>query len=832
MVVVQHFAEAQVRTLQSTKRPKVSARRDVARHQDAASHKKRADANEKLAAILQSVMRATLELAEEADFEVGINRWLAKLGEDTDAVRATFYDTIGEQGGADQQMRALAEWVRPDIERSFSASFDNPLAMPIEHETWIWKSIIGAEPFVATLLNTDGPARDHLVEQGNEAVLCVPFLVSGRTWAVAFDFQVEREFDDRTLAILQTAANSIATEIQRRDAETARLEAERVRVAVAEAAGDAQERQRKLMEMVVETSGRLLAAGSLAEAGDWVCQRLASALSGDRGMIGRFLPPDQKSERGYCLGLHEWNAPDVPRQIDDPALNMIDMDLYPEFFDQLTSNNSLAIIVDDMTSEKAKNEQSSMRVRSLFAYPIFVDGKLWGMLDVDDCRTPRVWNEAEIASLRLVAAAISAVAKREQLTRSRLDAERSRAEIAEAAAKAQERHSKLLEMVVETSARLLATNSLDESGDWVCERVALALAGHRGLIGRFLPPDNRSERGYVYWEHEWIAANIPSQKHHPELQTTDVDSYPELMDKLEKKLPLSVIVDDLADNTAQAEQALINAKSVLAYPISIDEKLWGTLVIDDCHTKRVWDDNEIAALDLVASAISAVVKREQLIQARIQAEQVLAEDRSRIAREIHDTLAQGFTGVIMQTQAAEEALGKQDDASVIKHMVRARAIAGSSLRDARRSVYAMLPSILQGRTLAAALAHQLETMTAGDRVAASFSETGQAHVPSNLVATEFSRIAQEATTNALRHAQAALLKVTLAWDDNKVTLSIEDNGVGFDATKEQTGFGLVSISERARRMGADLVIDTQSGRGTIVRVTTTASREMTLSDVR
>jgi signal transduction histidine kinase len=261
----------------------------------------------------------------------------------------------------------------------------------------------------------------------------------------------------------------------------------------------------------------------------------------------------------------------------------------------------------------------------------------------------------------------------------------------------------------------------------------------------------------------------------------------------------------------------------------MDGTLWGVLGPDDCHHPRVWSPTEIDSLRLVASALSSVVKREQLLEARIEAERqresarragqiAVVGERNRIAREIHDTLAQGFTGVIMQSQAAEDALLKQDAPATIHHLHRARTIAQTSLHDARRSVFALRPSVLQDQTLAQALAAQIKRMLADSAVAGSFEEHGSAVMPSNLVATELLRIAQEASNNVLRHSKATNVCIRLQWEANCVKLSIVDNGRGFDVKQEHPGFGLVSMRERADRMCAALVIESSSGSGTAVSI--------------
>jgi signal transduction histidine kinase len=150
--------------------------------------------------------------------------------------------------------------------------------------------------------------------------------------------------------------------------------------------------------------------------------------------------------------------------------------------------------------------------------------------------------------------------------------------------------------------------------------------------------------------------------------------------------------------------------------------------------------------------------------------------------------------------------------------LRARTIARSSLHDARRSVFALRPLVLVNRTLGEALAMQLTQSLADTAVIGDFTELGVSTEPSNLVATELLRIAQEACSNVLRHANAKQIRIRLLWAADKVTLKVEDDGKGFDTHHDHPGFGLVSMRERSDRMGAVLKLESENGLGTTVCV--------------
>jgi PAS domain S-box-containing protein len=196
---------------------------------------------------------------------------------------------------------------------------------------------------------------------------------------------------------------------------------------------------------------------------------------------------------------------------------------------------------------------------------------------------------------------------------------------------------------------------------------------------------------------------------------------------------------------------------------------------------------------------------------------VMAE-RNRLARDIHDTLAQGFTGVIVQLEAAEDAKSQGLSKAVDEHLDRAGDLARESLKEARRSVRALRPQALENLDLCEALDRLIRKMAAGTSLRTEFSVRGQ---PSPLPAEweeNLLRIGQEFLTNALRHAQASEFKTRLVFDPKEIRLELRDNGRGFDPGCKQEGFGLVGIRERVDGMGGQLAIESAAGRGTAISI--------------
>jgi signal transduction histidine kinase len=191
------------------------------------------------------------------------------------------------------------------------------------------------------------------------------------------------------------------------------------------------------------------------------------------------------------------------------------------------------------------------------------------------------------------------------------------------------------------------------------------------------------------------------------------------------------------------------------------------------------------------------------------------EERRRIAREIHDTLAQDLAGIIIQLEAAESTL-EEDPQEARQHLSRARSRARESLAEARRSVWELRSQALEGGDLPSALERLLQRLTVEKMVKAEFSLEGSRRPLSPELEVSLLRIGQEALTNVINHAQASRVHVRLTYGPQEIGLLVEDDGRGFDPQVEHAtrGFGLISLHERAARLEGRLTIDSQPGCGT------------------
>ncbi|MFD7074889.1 sensor histidine kinase [Nocardioides sp. NPDC059952] len=230
-------------------------------------------------------------------------------------------------------------------------------------------------------------------------------------------------------------------------------------------------------------------------------------------------------------------------------------------------------------------------------------------------------------------------------------------------------------------------------------------------------------------------------------------------------------------------------------------------------------------LDAVSQERAETITRLELARAeneRLQ-EQLLArsresgvrDERERLAREIHDTIAQSLAGAVAQLQAAQ---GSDDAEDVRRRVARATEMARTALVEARRSVQDLTPAELAD----AGLADALSTLVAGWRddhgVEASFVVVGDATALHSEVEATLLRIAQEALANVAKHAGATRVGITLTFDDADVILDVRDDGSGFDPTapRRSSSFGLGVMRDRAERLTGALTLESAHDAGTAV----------------
>jgi signal transduction histidine kinase len=265
--------------------------------------------------------------------------------------------------------------------------------------------------------------------------------------------------------------------------------------------------------------------------------------------------------------------------------------------------------------------------------------------------------------------------------------------------------------------------------------------------------------------------------------------------------------------------------AVLVLPLTFKGATIGVLELHGSPASP-FDDQDARLLQPFADAAAVAIENARLYeQARFSA--TLAE-RNRLARELHDTIAQGLTAVTMQLEAAQRSF-ERDPARARARLGRAHELARETLEDVRRSVWTLAAPLVDGQALSEALDELTQRFAERTGLATSYSHSGPAPALGHAATTQVVRIVQEALQNVEKHAQATQVSVesTLAADELRV--QVRDDGVGFEPGAPQSGpgsdggaadgFGLLSLHERARLSGGMLHIESAPGAGTRIAVT-------------
>ncbi|QYO63246.1 histidine kinase [Leptolyngbya sp. 7M] len=237
-------------------------------------------------------------------------------------------------------------------------------------------------------------------------------------------------------------------------------------------------------------------------------------------------------------------------------------------------------------------------------------------------------------------------------------------------------------------------------------------------------------------------------------------------------------------------------------------------------TKRSFTPEELELAQALAQQATLAIQLTRLAEAaKAEAQQAtLLTERNRIAQELHDTLAQTFTGVIMQLEAAQETIATAP-ASVQKRLAHAGLLARQGLQEARRSVWSLRPEALEASNLQTALLRLVGQMTDHTAIATEIIVDGTPIALPHEIESHLLRIGQESLTNALKYAQAQQIQLHLQFTPAFVQLKIRDDGQGFDPQQPRQGFGITCMQQRTQQIGGEFTLTSQTGQGTTIQVT-------------
>lgn len=242
-----------------------------------------------------------------------------------------------------------------------------------------------------------------------------------------------------------------------------------------------------------------------------------------------------------------------------------------------------------------------------------------------------------------------------------------------------------------------------------------------------------------------------------------------------------------------------------------------------------WQLGVVRLIALSAIGVSFKLLALQIQErARLQANLAAAErnagmlkERQRLAREIHDTLAQGFAGIVVHLENAEQ-IDAMTNSAAKPHLDLARSVAREGLEEARRMLAALRPEVLEARGLPEALDRVCQGWSQRTRLTAALSITGEAAAMHPEIELAVLRTVQEALTNIAKHADAKSVAVTLSYMEDVVALDVQDDGKGFVPGPQQEdgrGIGLTGMRERAEALQGSFSLESVPGEGTTISIT-------------
>jgi signal transduction histidine kinase/PAS domain-containing protein len=592
-----------------------------------------------------------------------------------------------------------------------------------------------------------------------------------------------------------------------REAQQALLEAEQQRLQELERLNtelrqtlDRLQTRDHILEATATATTTLLTTENLDKAVNTALQIIGEGLDTDRVSVLEMEPFDRSSNLScvHWQVLYEWHSPYTVSQLLHPDCRQGNHEGIEAWLERLSHGDHVSCLLEEMP-ELFRSGQAAIRVKALHVIPIFINGQFWGTVGIDDCRESKRRTTAELSVLKIAADCIGSAIQQQRTQQALLEAEQQRAaelvKANEALARASERLAEqpdlsaflshiALEAIAQLDADAAMLSILDESRQ-VLKSVAHVEQGH-------IPVST-------------LAAEMP------------VNEAGFVRVLLETRKPRYFNLEQEAHLFWQGVSEYHHQRhhqAVVAVPLFAGGKFLGHLELAFMHTEPIKEQSSELLYALAQQAALAI----QLTQLAEEARQLAVfQERNHIAREIHDTLAQDFAGILMQLQAVTRLCTLDPDQAQL-HLARACNLARTGLAEARRSVWALRQDSTEYSEFIQLLTQLTEQLAIDSPVQTQVLVEGTPYPLSPEAGLNLLRIAQEAITNALRHANAQHIELHLTYTPHYLQLCIRDDGQGFDLQTLTRGFGLMGMQQRADLIGAHLRITSSPAAGTLVEV--------------
>ncbi|MEM9091844.1 MAG: GAF domain-containing protein [Cyanobacteria bacterium P01_F01_bin.53] len=810
---------------------------------------------------LNATAAAAGELLSADTVESAINNALRILGEGTDVDRTVVVRLLKDLAGRTLGVgRVLHEWTSP-----FAKPLMGKARKEISNEgleDWFPRLLAG-DWVGGTIDDFHEPFKSEQLSMGVKSTYIVPIVLNGQTWgSVSVDHcREKRRLSEAEISVFKTAASCIGSAIQRDRIRRAREAAEhniliereqsaQSRAAQLQKSNEVLSLRERWLDITAAAANKLLLADDLEGAIAPTMQILGEGINADR--VGIMNACEKDGKKIYRM-FAEWASDGQPSQTEGSDIQEIPAEILGDKLNgRLEGGHWVGGDIEDSTifPDDLRDGLKSLGIQTSYSVPIFVSGQFWGVIGIDHCRTKTQLSETEIAVFQTIASCFGNAIQRDQILHAREQAEKAILEEREQAARDRAAElAKTNEAIGKTLTTLASSPELDQFLGTILAEMAQQVEACK--VHLFLydePTDTLTQRVAVQSGRIYIgnAPNEPNLFRLPipanitagwnaiisgECPLTDDDNLPDSeRPPDDKSLP-----DDKIwwPQTLEWHQQQ-GHKAITYIPMKAGEQPIGYIGFF-FYQQAVLTDEQLEFMQALTNQAIVAIQLTRLAQQNqsVALTAALTDERNRLAREIHDTLAQSFTGVSLQLEAARSLTAQlHKDANnpvsnleeVQTHILRARDLARKGLSEARRSVRALRSEALETDALPEALLKTLNQTTYDTGLVTHFSLKGEPFPLPDNIQLNLLRIAQEAITNVLRHAQATRLDLTLIFSalspNNRVQLLIVDNGIGFNTTSllKDSGFGLIGIRERTDRCLGTFKLLSRPGGGTTLDI--------------
>jgi signal transduction histidine kinase len=574
------------------------------------------------------------------------------------------------------------------------------------------------------------------------------------------------------------------------------------------------QRRERLLAASARASRLLLQASDVMGAVPEVLRQIGEAANVDR--VNLMLSQPGSSGEWLLVVASEWVAEGVVPHLGHPTMGKHDERDFARECAELRAGRSVCINKHEVVEDDGDCGGGGgcvldgVGTKTKAIVPIFVGGEYVGVVGFDSTRQLRPIDSSELSALETAAGVIGAALHRERL----VDAVRRERERA-----AEERVAELAKANAAIRANLERLASEPDLHSFM-GHVLLEATRQLGATGGTVIVLKESLQ-------EWhIFAYVQDGEITKPEFPVRVPCAEAGFDKRLRGAREAVVLDlDVEEDAKLVWPGTLPMKRELGHvrmlvmPLVFGDRTVGCISLSFKHRESI---SPQASEILIALSQQATLAIELTRRAHSSKEAAVLGERNRIGQEIHDGLAQAFTGILMQLGAAEEIRGGYAcGAPLAVVLTRIRDLAKEGLQEARRSVLALRPDQTRRGGLSLALAQLAERSTVTGRVRCAFE--GEAIATGLPPEHEHAllRIAQEAVSNAVRHAHPKSVRILLTEEAKDWELAVVDDGEGMTDLPEhhaQQGFGLTNMRERAHAIGGYLLLESAPAAGTRIRV--------------